>query len=67
MYMQDVFTISTNLAGLPAMSIPAGLIDGLPVGLQLIGNYFEESKILNMAHIYQKNTDWHLQNPKGID
>jgi aspartyl-tRNA(Asn)/glutamyl-tRNA(Gln) amidotransferase subunit A len=67
MYMQDIFTISTNLAGLPAMSIPAGFVDGLPVGLQLIGNHFEEGNILNAAHIYQKNTDWHLQNPKGID
>ena len=66
MYMQDIFTISTNLAGLPAMSIPAGFVDGLPVGLQLIGNHFEEANILNAAHIYQKNTDWHLQNPKGI-
>ena len=67
MYLQDVFTISTNLAGLPAMSIPAGFINELPVGLQLIGNHFEESKILNVAHIYQKNTDWHLKSPKGID
>jgi aspartyl-tRNA(Asn)/glutamyl-tRNA(Gln) amidotransferase subunit A len=49
------------------MSIPAGFVDGLPVGLQLIGNHFEEANILNAAHIYQKNTDWHLQNPKGID
>ena len=67
MYMQDIFTISTNLAGLPAISIPVGSVRGLPVGLQLIGNHFEESKILNIAHIYQKNTDWHLHNPKGID
>ena len=67
MYLQDIFTISTNLAGLPAMSIPAGFVNELPVGLQLIGNYFEESKILNIAHIYQKNTDWHLHSPKGID
>ena len=67
MYLQDVFTISTNLAGLPAMSIPAGFVNELPVGLQLIGNHFEESKILNVAHIYQKNTDWHLQSPKGIE
>jgi aspartyl-tRNA(Asn)/glutamyl-tRNA(Gln) amidotransferase subunit A len=66
MYLQDVFTISTNLAGLPAMSIPAGFVNELPVGLQLIGNHFEESKILNVAHIYQKNTDWHLHSPKGI-
>jgi aspartyl-tRNA(Asn)/glutamyl-tRNA(Gln) amidotransferase subunit A len=67
MYLQDIFTISTNLAGLPAMSIPAGFVNELPVGLQLIGNHFEESKILNIAHIYQKNTDWHLHSPKGID
>jgi aspartyl-tRNA(Asn)/glutamyl-tRNA(Gln) amidotransferase subunit A len=67
MYLQDIFTISTNLAGLPAMSIPAGFVNELPVGLQLIGNHFEESKILNVAHIYQKNTDWHLHSPKGID
>ena len=67
MYMQDIFTISTNLAGLPAMSIPAGFVDGLPVGLQLIGNHFDEAKILNAAHIYQINTDWHLRRPKGID
>ena len=67
MYFQDIFTISTNLAGLPAMSIPAGFVNELPVGLQLIGNHFEESKILNAAHIFQKNTDWHLHSPKGID
>ena len=67
MYLQDVFTISTNLAGLPAMSIPAGFVNELPVGLQLIGNHFGESKILNAAHIFQKNTDWHLHTPKGID
>ena len=67
MYMQDIYTISTNLAGLPAMSIPAGFVDGLPVGLQLIGNHFDEAKILNAAHIYQINTDWHLRSPNGID
>ncbi len=67
MYMQDIFTISTNLAGLPAMSIPAGFVEGLPVGLQIIGNHFEEAKILNAAHIYQQNTDWHLRNPEGIE
>jgi len=49
------------------MSIPAGFVDGLPVGLQLIGNHFDEAKILNAAHIYQINTDWHLRIPKGID
>ncbi len=67
MYMQDIFTISTNLAGLPGLSMPAGFVDGLPVGLQLIGNHFDESKILSLAHHYQINTDWHLRRPKGID
>jgi aspartyl-tRNA(Asn)/glutamyl-tRNA(Gln) amidotransferase subunit A len=64
--MQDIFTISTNLAGLPAMSIPVGFVRNLPVGLQLIGNYFEEAKLLNVGHIFQKNTDWHLASPKGL-
>ncbi|NQY26677.1 MAG: Asp-tRNA(Asn)/Glu-tRNA(Gln) amidotransferase subunit GatA [Piscirickettsiaceae bacterium] len=64
MYLADIYTISTNLAGLPGMSIPAGFIDGLPVGLQLIGNYFEEAKLLNIAHRYQQVTDWHQQTPE---
>jgi aspartyl-tRNA(Asn)/glutamyl-tRNA(Gln) amidotransferase subunit A len=59
MYLQDIYTISVNLAGLPGMSIPAGLVDNKPVGLQLIGNYFEESRLLNAAHQFQLNTDWH--------
>jgi aspartyl-tRNA(Asn)/glutamyl-tRNA(Gln) amidotransferase subunit A len=63
MYLADIYTISTNLAGLPGMSIPAGFVDGLPVGLQLIGNYFEEAKLLNIAHRYQQATDWHQQTP----
>ena len=67
MYMQDIYTISTNLAGLPAMSIPAGFTNNLPVGLQLIGNYFSEAKLLNIAHSYQQHTDWHLQSAKGFD
>ena len=66
MYLQDIYTISTNLAGLPALSIPAGLVNGLPVGLQLIGNYFGEGSLLNIAHQFQQNTDWHLRTPKGI-
>ena len=66
MYLQDIYTISTNLAGLPALSIPAGLVNGLPVGLQLIGNYFGEGSLLNIAHQFQQNTDWHLRAPKGI-
>jgi len=67
MYLSDIFTIATNLAGLPGMSIPAGFVDGLPVGLQIIGNYFEEGRLLNVAHQYQKITDWHHQVPNGFE
>ena len=67
MYLSDIFTIATNLAGLPGMSIPAGFVEGLPVGLQLIGNYFDEARLLNVAHQYQQVTDWHTQVPKGFD
>ena len=64
LYLQDVYTLSVNLAGLPAISIPAGFIDELPVGLQIIGNTFTEVKLLNVAHAFQKETDWHLRRPK---
>ncbi|MHB8535788.1 MAG: Asp-tRNA(Asn)/Glu-tRNA(Gln) amidotransferase subunit GatA [Sulfuricaulis sp.] len=68
MYLSDIYTISVNLAGLPGMSIPAGFApDGLPVGLQLIGQYFNESRLLNIAHRYQQVTDWHKRMPKGFD
>ncbi len=68
MYLSDIYTISVNLAGLPGMSIPAGFApDGLPVGLQLIGQYFDESRLLNAAHCYQQVTDWHKRMPKGFD
>ena len=63
MYLQDVYTIATNLAGLPGMSIPAGFVNGLPVGLQIMGNYFDEARMLNVAHQYQQVTDWHTQIP----
>ena len=63
MYLSDVFTVSTNLAGLPAMSIPMGFKNNLPLGLQIIGNHFDESKILSLAHHYQKLTDWHTKSP----
>jgi aspartyl-tRNA(Asn)/glutamyl-tRNA(Gln) amidotransferase subunit A len=63
MYLQDIYTISTNLAGLPGMSVPAGFSNGLPVGLQIIGNYFDEARMLNVAHQYQQVTDWHTQMP----
>jgi aspartyl-tRNA(Asn)/glutamyl-tRNA(Gln) amidotransferase subunit A len=66
MYLSDIYTIAVNLAGLPGMSIPCGLgRGGLPVGLQIIGNYFDESRMLNVAHRYQCATDWHLRRPVG--
>ncbi len=61
MYLEDIYTLGVNLAGLPGMSVPAGFSEGLPVGLQLIGNYFGENRLLNTAHQYQQQTDWHLQ------
>jgi aspartyl-tRNA(Asn)/glutamyl-tRNA(Gln) amidotransferase subunit A len=62
MYLSDIYTIATNLAGLPGMSIPCGFDESnLPVGLQIIGNYFCEAKMLNVAHRYQQHTDWHLR------
>jgi aspartyl-tRNA(Asn)/glutamyl-tRNA(Gln) amidotransferase subunit A len=67
MYLSDIYTIAVNLAGLPGMSIPAGLVDGLPVGLQLIGNYFDEGRLLNAAHRYQQVTDWHTLVPPGFE
>jgi aspartyl-tRNA(Asn)/glutamyl-tRNA(Gln) amidotransferase subunit A len=72
MYLQDIYTISTNLAGLPGMSVPAGFAqsdDGksLPVGLQIIGNYFDEARMLNVAHQYQQVTDWHTAMPEGLE
>lgn len=63
MYMEDIFTISLNLAGMPGMSIPCGFANGLPVGLQLIGNYFAEERLLNAAHQFQQATEWHRQAP----
>jgi len=64
MYLSDIYTISTNLAGLPGMSIPCGFGAGsMPVGLQLIGSWFDEARMLNIAHRYQQNTDWHLRQP----
>ena len=63
MYLQDIYTVPANLAGLPAMSLPIGFINNLPVGMQLIGNYFDEEKILATAHWYQQATDWHNKMP----
>jgi len=70
-YLGDIFTLSTNLAGLPGMSIPCGFGQGVknvkrPVGLQLTGNYFDEARLLNIAHQFQQATDWHLRAPAGV-
>jgi aspartyl-tRNA(Asn)/glutamyl-tRNA(Gln) amidotransferase subunit A len=66
MYLSDIYTIAINLAGLPAMSIPCGFLDSKPVGLHMIGNYFSEQRLLNIAHRYQQVTDHHLQVPAGF-
>ena len=67
MYLSDIYTISTNLAGLPGMSLPCGFgANNMPVGLQIIGNWFGEAKMLNVAHQYQKATDWHTRMPEGM-
>ena len=68
MYLSDIYNIAVNLAGLPGMSIPCGFdAQGLPVGLQIIGNYFREAQMLNVAHQYQSSTDWHQRMPAGIE
>ena len=67
MYLSDIYTIAVNLAGLPGMSIPCGFDGGgLPVGLQIVGNYFDEARMLNVAHQYQLVTDWHQRAPAGV-
>ena len=67
MYLSDVYTTPVNLAGLPAVSIPSGFANKLPVGIQIIGNYFTESEILDVANLYQTDTDWHNTIPKEFD
>ena len=66
MYLNDIYTIGANLAGLPGMSLPCGFVGGLPVGLQLIGPHFSEARMLNAAHRYQMETDWHLRVPAAF-
>ncbi len=65
MYLNDIYTIGVNLAGLPGLSAPCGLVGGLPVGLQIIGRPFDEARILNLAHRFQQATDWHARSPGG--
>ena len=63
MYLEDIYTIAVNLAGLPGLSIPAGMVNGLPVGLQIVGRDFDEARLLNIAHKFQQATDWHKRTP----
>ena len=65
-YLEDIYTITANLAGIPGLSMPAGFVDGLPVGVQLLGNYFQEGRLLNVAHQYQQVSDWHTRAPAGF-
>src|ERR1700752_2710499 len=65
MYLNDIYTIGANLAGVPAISVPCGFVDGLPVGLQIVGPHFGEARLLNVAHRYQRETDWHTRVPQG--
>jgi len=65
MYLNDIYTIGANLAGLPALSVPCGFVSGLPVGMQIIGGHFTEARLLSVAHRYQRETDWHQRAPEG--
>jgi aspartyl-tRNA(Asn)/glutamyl-tRNA(Gln) amidotransferase subunit A len=65
MYLNDIYTIGANLAGLPAVSIPCGFVRELPVGLQIVGPHFGEARILGAAHALQRATDWHTRIPAG--
>ena len=66
MYLSDVYTVMTNMAGLPGISIPVAPVEGMPVGLQITGNYFDEARLLNIAHRFQQNSDWHRLMPEGV-
>ena len=65
MYLEDLFTVPANLAGLPGISIPSGYVDNKPLGIQLIGNSLQESQLLNVAHCFQMSSDWHLRTPSS--
>jgi aspartyl-tRNA(Asn)/glutamyl-tRNA(Gln) amidotransferase subunit A len=67
MYLNDIYTIGANLAGLPGLSLPCGFVEGLPMGVQLIGPHFSEGKLLNAAHRFQQATDWHKRSPRGYE
>jgi aspartyl-tRNA(Asn)/glutamyl-tRNA(Gln) amidotransferase subunit A len=67
MYLNDIYTIGANLAGLPGLSVPCGLVDGLPMGLQLIGPHFSEARLLGAAHQFQRATEWHTLAPGGYE
>ena len=67
MYLNDIYTIGANLAGLPGISVPCGYVDSLPMGLQLIGPHFAEDRLLNAAHQFQLETDWHRHIPRGYE
>ncbi|HEX6508184.1 MAG TPA: amidase family protein, partial [Chloroflexota bacterium] len=65
MYLNDIYTIGANLAGLPGISVPCGFVQELPVGLQIVGPHFSEARVLNAAHAFQRATDWHARVPEG--
>ncbi|HLV18198.1 MAG TPA: amidase family protein, partial [Pseudomonas sp.] len=65
-YLEDIYTITANLAGIPGLSMPAGFVEGLPVGVQLLAPYFQEGRLLNVAHQYQQVSDWHTRTPTGF-
>ena len=67
MYLNDIYTIGANLAGLPGVSLPCGFVDELPMGLQLVGPHFGEAKLLNAAHQFQRATLWHTQVARGYE
>ena len=66
LYLTDIYTITANLAGVPGIALPAGFANGLPIGMQLLGPYFSEARLLNIAHQYQQVSDWHTRTPSGF-